>query len=68
MSLKALHVVFVVASTLLALTFGAWALVQNQNGAGATYLVVAVGSFLAAVTLVVYGRWFLKKLRNVSFL
>ena len=68
MSLKALHVVFVVVSTLLSLTFAFWAWTQHQGGAGAGYLVAAFASVALAVTLVIYGRWFLHKLKDVSFL
>ena len=68
MSLKALHVVFVVVSTLLALLFGGWAFLRYQDGAGGGYLATAVVALAAAVALVIYGRWFLKKLKGVSYL
>ena len=68
MSLKALHVVFVVVSTLLAAGFGIWAFGQYQSGAGTGYLLTAGGSVVVAASLVVYGRWFLKKLKDVSYL
>lgn len=68
MSLKALHIVFVTAATLLAAVFGAWAMLQFRGGAGTGYLMTSIAAFVAAVGLVAYGRWFLKKLKNVSYL
>lgn len=68
MSLKALHIVFVTAATLLAAVFGAWAVLQFRSGAGAGYLATAIVAFTAAIALVLYGRWFLRKLKNVSYL
>ena len=68
MSLKALHVVFVIAATLLSLGFGVWSWAQHQAGAGTSYLLMAIASVLGAITLLVYGKWFLKKLKDVSFL
>ncbi|MCH9651089.1 MAG: hypothetical protein K0U98_22895 [Deltaproteobacteria bacterium] len=68
MSLKTLHVVFVISSTLLSLGFGVWSWTHHQNGAGAGYLWAAIAAFLAAIMLVVYGKWFLNKLKDVSFL
>ncbi len=68
MSLKALHIVFVAAATLLAAIFGAWAMQQYRGGAGTGYLMTTVVAFVAAISLIVYGRWFLRKLKNVSYL
>ena len=68
MSLKTFHVVFVVVSTLLAVGFGVWAFGHYRQGAGTGYLLTAGGSVLVAGSLVVYGRWFLKKLKDVSYL
>ena len=61
MSLKAFHIVFVSLATLLALWLAAWA---AGNGAPA----LAAGAAVAAVGLVVYGIWFLKKMKGVSLL
>ena len=69
MSLKAVHIIFITCSTLLALGFGAWALNNYFNGAHARVdLIVGILSVLAAVGLVWYGRYFLKKVKNISYL
>lgn len=69
MSLKAFHVVFIVASILLALGFAGWSLVTYFTAQGGIwYLIAGVGSVATAVGLVFYERYFLKKLKNVSYL
>jgi len=69
MSLKAFHLVFIVASILLALGFGVWSLLNYSSPHGVRMdLILAVLSGIAAVALVVYEIFFLKKLKNVSYL
>ena len=64
MSLKAFHVLFIVASTLLAGGLGVWCLREHAAaGDGAGALAGAVASFAAAAGLVGYGVWFLRKVR-----
>jgi len=68
MSLKTFHLVFVMVSTALSLGFGVWA-VRHYRAAGETAsLVIGVLSLIGAVVLVWYGRWFLHKLKGVSYL
>jgi len=68
MSLKTFHVVFVLVSTILAVGFGLWA-IRDYNASGeAASMVLGVLSLCGAVSLLVYGRWFLRKLKNVSYL
>jgi hypothetical protein len=66
MSLKHIHVVFITAATALALVFGAWCLAQWQTDGEASMLAGAVGSGATAVGLLVYGRWFLLKMRDLG--
>ena len=68
MSLKALHVVFITASIVLALGFGAWSLKGYFDGGPRSYLWYGIGSLVAALALVIYGRAVLKKLKNISYL
>jgi membrane associated rhomboid family serine protease len=69
MSLKALHIVFVLASSLLMVMFGVWAGWEYFGPRGSpihlVYLVTAVAGLAA---LLVYGKYFLKKLRHISYL
>jgi len=70
MSLKAIHLVFISASTLLAMGFSGWSLSNffAPEGGVKLDLALGLGSALSAVGLMVYGVYFLKKLKNVSFL
>lgn len=68
MSLKAFHVFFVSVSVLGALGFGAWAVADYQRTGKGSFVILAVLSFAAAAGLVFYGLWFLRKLKNESFL
>ncbi len=69
MSLKALHIVFILASMLLCAAFGAWAVVNFEaQGGGTLAKTYVAGSAAGLVALLVYGVYFLRKLRNVSYL
>jgi len=67
MSLKAFHLVFVVVVTLISLGVGAWGVrVQQLDGQGWP-LQLGIAAFVLAAVTAVYGVWFLKKLKNVSY-
>ena len=69
MSLKAFHLVFIIAAIMLAVGFGVWSLMNYFSPHGLAWdLVWGVGSLAAGVALVIYERYFLKKLKNVSYL
>ncbi len=68
MSLKAFHIVFIAASTLLAFGFGAWWLVQFFSDGKTLDLLFGTLSVLAGGALIFYGRYFLKKLKDISYL
>jgi hypothetical protein len=67
-SLKAFHIVFIFASILLAFGFGAWELMSWRDTRGTLDLVFGVISVLAGIGLVFYARYFLRKLKDVSYL
>ncbi len=68
MSLKFFHIVFISLSTLLALGVGAWAVAMFFYGHNVFHLVLGIFSLAAAVGLILYGRYVLKKLKNISYL
>ena len=69
MSLKAVHIIFITASCLLAFGFAGWCLKSFFSGEGLTRdLVFGIGSLVTGVGLIVYGRYFLKKLKDVGYL
>jgi hypothetical protein len=68
MSLKAFHLVFVVAAILLSFGFAAWSLMTYSDGRRLIDLVFGLVSALSGVGLVVYGRYVLRKLKHISYL
>jgi hypothetical protein len=68
MSLKAFHVFFVAMSVLCALGFGAWSVADYLRTGQGSVLALGILGFVAAAALVFYGFWFLRKLKNVSYL
>lgn len=68
MSLKAFHIVFVCISILLSVGFGAWCFVAYAHEGGWGYLIMGIASAVAAVALIIYGKYVLKKLKHISYL
>ena len=66
MSLKAFHLVFVTAAMALAFGCAIWALKDYWSPGGApSDLAFGLGSLAAGGGLIVYERFFLKKLKGV---
>ncbi len=68
MSLKALHIVFITASIVLAWGFGAWCLNEFAHDGARSNLWFGIGSLVTGVALVIYGKAMLKKLKHISYL
>ena len=68
MSLKAIHIVFIIASTLLAFGFGAWSLRDYFSNGAPLDLVMGLGSLIVGAALIWYGKYFLKKLKHIGYL
>jgi len=68
MSLKAFHLVFVTASVAVSLFLGVWAYLSYQSTGARADIVYMVASGLAVVALLWYGKYFLKKLKHISYL
>lgn len=69
MSLKAFHLFFIIICILFALGFAAWNLVNYFSAGGRPLdLVIGLVAVAIALGLAVYERYFLKKLKKVSFL
>ena len=67
MSLKAFHLVFLVAATLCSASFGAWSIHQYSATGAVQYALLAALGLGLAVALPIYGVWFLKKTRKVGY-
>jgi len=69
MSLKAFHLVFITASSALSFGCGVWWLKNYWSANGQLMdLLFGLGALLAGVGLIVYERFFLKKLKDVNYL
>ncbi len=68
MSLKAFHIIFVTVSVLLSFGMAAWGLHRFLTQGKTSDLLFGIVGIVAAVALLVYGRYFLKKLKNISYL
>lgn len=68
MSLKAFHVVFILVSSAFTVFFGIWAIRDYLHYDHTSSLVMSIGSLAALGFLLWYFRWFLRKLKNVSYL
>ncbi len=68
MSLKGFHIVFILFSTLLALGGGVYCVWIDLVVGAPVYLAGAVCSFLAALALLVYGFWFLRKMKRLRII
>jgi len=68
MSLKAFHVVFIVLSLILSVGMAIYSFSQISEGGSPMYWVFGIGASVGSVALLVYGKYFLKKLRHISYL
>ncbi len=69
MSLKAFHLVFMVAATALCFGCGVWGIRDYFSPQGHTGdLLFGIGALIVGGLLIVYERYFLRKLKNVGYL
>lgn len=68
MSLKAFHLVFITASILLAFGCVAWSVAGYLEYRNVGYLLFGLGAMVSGGALVLYSKYFVKKLKNISYL
>lgn len=66
MSLKAFHILFLIAAVLITLGFGLYALIQFKDGSSLSYLIMGIFSSVLGIALAVYSKYILKKLKAYS--
>jgi len=67
MSLRAVHILFIVASILLALFMGVWGIVMFGSTAGSSgHLATGIVSLLTAAGLSAYAVGFIRKTRQAG--
>lgn len=64
MSLKAFHIVFVAVSMLFTVFFAVWAFQQYAQSKTSSDLGMGIGAIVGGVVLLVYGVWFLRKIKD----
>jgi hypothetical protein len=65
MNLRLVHAALILLSAALAVVFGIWCLGQYGRDERAVSLIAAVISFVAALGLILYDSWFLRKTRTL---
>jgi hypothetical protein len=69
MSLKTIHIVFIIASSLMTAFFGYWSWSEFLSDGGSRInLVFGILSIVALIGLLAYGKYFLNKLKHISYL
>ena len=69
MSLKAIHIVFIIASSLMTAFFGYWSWTEFLSPEGSrVHLILGIASIVALAALLDYGKYFLNKLKHISYL
>lgn len=68
MSLKTIHIVLILTSIVLGFGFGAFELKRYDDLRQVSDLILGVGASLSGLVLLVYGFYFLKKTRHISYL
>jgi len=68
MSLKGFHIIFITFSILLALGCGVWCIWIDLTADTTAYRAGAIGSFVAAVVLFIYGIWFYRKMKRLRLI
>ncbi len=68
MSLKAFHLIFVIASILLGLGVGGWGVQEYRSSGEMAPLVIGLAFFVMGIGLFFYGRQMLKKTKDIGYL
>lgn len=68
MSLKAFHLIFVIASILLGLGVGGWGLQEYNAHGESTPLIIGGVFFAMGIALFFYGKRMLKKTKDIGYL
>ncbi|MCC7290979.1 MAG: hypothetical protein IT449_02835 [Phycisphaerales bacterium] len=68
MSLKAFHVFFVLLATALCGMCALWAAREYMNEHATEMLVFSILSALSGVGILIYGGWFIRKQKHLSYL
>ena len=65
MSLKAFHIVFVIASLALSTWFAVWCFNEGALAGGSSALVMGTIALITSFTLAIYLAWIIRKMRRL---
>ena len=68
MSLKAFHVVYIIAATTLLLGIGIWAGMDFVESGNKVHLALGFASVGGSIGLVRYGTWFMREMKGIGSL
>ncbi len=68
MGLKAFHLFFIAISLLFLAPFGFWEINRYGTTNNIGDLALGIFSLAATVLMLVYGKWFLSKLKGIGYL
>ena len=65
MGLKNIHLVFIAMAVALCVAFASWSVSMYRDLGAGRYLLVAAVAGSAAAGLILYGSWFLRKMKGL---
>ena len=66
MSLKSFHIIFLLISSLFSVIFSYWCYYQWSQYSENQYLVYLCIGIVLCVSLLVYGKWFIKEIAEIN--
>lgn len=66
MSLKTVHIVFIVLATALSFLLGLWALKRGIEDASSTMVGIGMIALISGIILVMYGVTFWRKIKRLA--
>ena len=66
MSLKAVHICFILSAIILAVGFGFWAIRNYSYSGNLVNLYLGIGSFVSGIAFSVYLFFFIRKMKKVG--
>ena len=65
MSLKSFHIIFILVSSSLSICYSVWCYKQWALYEDSQYIVYLSIGIVLTVSLIVYGKWFLKEISSI---
>ncbi len=65
MSLKTVHIIFIVSATAVSFLLGLWALIRGVSDASGAMVGIGLIALVCGVGLVLYGITFWRKIREI---